>query len=122
MKEEQIMYEVIVLGATFAAAGIAAQCKNNCLILERRAQAGYEFFGALQFGSDCESDLCESEAIALQQQFLQKADAYDRSSLIYPYLQKSDVLFGVEVAAIEKGPSLSPSSFSRVFIFSRSSF
>ena len=64
MKEEQIMYEVIVLGATFAAAGIAEQCKHNCLILERRAQAGYEFFGALQFDVDCESDLCESKGIA----------------------------------------------------------
>ena len=99
------MYEVIVLGATFAAAGIAEQCKHNCLILERRAQAGYEFFGALQFDVDCESDLCESKAIALQQQFLQRTDAYDRSSLIYPYLQRSDVLFGVEIVVVEKTDS-----------------
>ena len=43
------MYDVIVLGATFAAAGIAQQHKEKCLVIERRAQAGYEFFGALNF-------------------------------------------------------------------------
>lgn len=40
------MYDVIVLGATFAAAGIARQYKENCLVIERRLQGGYEFFGA----------------------------------------------------------------------------
>ena len=39
------MYDVIVLGATFAASGIARQYKERCLVIERRAQAGYEFFG-----------------------------------------------------------------------------
>ncbi len=43
------MYEVIVLGATFAAAGIAEKYRENCLVVERRAQAGYEFFGTLDF-------------------------------------------------------------------------
>ena len=43
------MYDVIVLGATFAAAGIAQQHKEKCLVIERRAQAGYEFFAALDF-------------------------------------------------------------------------
>lgn len=43
------MYDVIVLGATFAAAGIAQRHKEKCLVIERRAQAGYEFFGALDF-------------------------------------------------------------------------
>ncbi len=42
------MYEILVLGATYAAAGIAHQYRENCLVLERRAQAGYEFFGAGQ--------------------------------------------------------------------------
>lgn len=46
------MYDVIVLGATFAAAGIAQQYKEKCLVIERRAQAGYEFFGALDFSVD----------------------------------------------------------------------
>ncbi len=39
------MYEVIVLGATFAAAGIACRHKENCLVLERSVRTGYEFFG-----------------------------------------------------------------------------
>jgi UDP-galactopyranose mutase len=37
------------LGATFAASGIAQQYNKKCLVIERRAQAGYEFFGALDF-------------------------------------------------------------------------
>jgi len=41
------MYELIVLGATFAAAGIARQYGDKCLVIERRAMAGSEFFGAL---------------------------------------------------------------------------
>lgn len=43
------MYDIIVLGATFAASGIAQRYKEKCLVIERRAQAGYEFFGALNF-------------------------------------------------------------------------
>ena len=46
------MYEVIVLGATFAAAGIAQQYKEKCLVLERSARAGYEFFCAQGFLAD----------------------------------------------------------------------
>lgn len=42
------MYDVIVLGATFAAAGIAQKLGEHCLVIERRAQAGCEFFGALR--------------------------------------------------------------------------
>ena len=38
------MYEVIVLGATYAAAGIARKYKEKCLVIERRLQGGYEFF------------------------------------------------------------------------------
>ena len=43
------MYDIIVLGATFAAAGIARHCKETCLVIEPSARAGYEFFGALNF-------------------------------------------------------------------------
>ena len=46
------MYDVIVLGATFTAAGIARCCKEKCLVIERRARAGYEFFGALDFTAE----------------------------------------------------------------------
>ena len=39
------MYEILVLGATYAAAGIGHRYGEKCLILEQRQQAGYEFFG-----------------------------------------------------------------------------
>ena len=36
------MYDVIILGATFAAAGIARSCCGSALILESRPDAGSE--------------------------------------------------------------------------------
>ena len=68
------MYELIVLGATFAAAGIAEKHQGNCLVIERRMEAGYEFF-CPHFDTDLE---------------------------IYPHLQKADLLFGTDVVSVEK--------------------
>lgn len=67
------MYEVIVLGATFAAAGIAHKYKEKCLVIERRAQAGYEFCGEHPFDTP-----------------------------IYPYLKECHTDFCVEIGAVEK--------------------
>ena len=69
------MYEVIVLGATFTAAGIARKYKDDCLVIERRAQAGYEFFGAQSF------DPCEGLAI-------------------YQHLKECHTLFRTEVVSV----------------------
>lgn len=97
------MYETIVLGATFAAAGIAIRQKKKCLILEQSLQAGYEFFGALNFGTDYDV-LPKTEAgKALHKQFF--ADGvtpYMRNTYIYPILQESNVLFGTQVVSVEK--------------------
>ncbi len=68
------MYELIVFGATFAAAGIAEKHQGSCLVIERRMDAGYEFF-CPHFDSDIE---------------------------IYPHLQKADLLFGTDVVSVEK--------------------
>ncbi len=66
------MYEILVLGATFAAAGIARRYQERCLVLERRAQAGYEFFCA-------EDDL-----------------------QIYSYLKECCTVFCAEIVSVEK--------------------
>ncbi len=66
------MYEMLVLGATFAAAGIAHQYQENCLVLERRAEAGYEFFGEGKDGS------------------------------IYSYFKECHTVFCVEIVSVEK--------------------
>ncbi len=70
------MYDLIVLGATFAGAGIASRHKENCLVIERRAQAGYEFFGTLDFAGE------ETE--------------------IYSYFKNCHILFGTELVRVEK--------------------
>lgn len=57
------MFEVIVLGATFLAAGIARRYQKECLVIERRAKAGYEFFGT--YGAESHIYPCFGEAVTL---------------------------------------------------------
>lgn len=70
------MYELIVLGATFAAAGIAKVHQEKCLIIEPGMEAGYEFTQALRPG--------------LQEDFL------------YRSFCKSNVLFATQIVSVEK--------------------
>lgn len=97
------MYEVIVLGATFLAAGIAHKYKKKCLILERRVQAGYEFFGALNFGSHYEKEPKCQEALILKQKFLENGGSlYGCDSHVYSYLSEAITVFGAETVSVEK--------------------
>lgn len=43
----QTDYERIILGATFAGLGAAASHPEDCLVVERRSQPGYEYIGSL---------------------------------------------------------------------------
>jgi hypothetical protein len=95
------MYDVIVLGATFTAAGIAQTYQKSCLILEQSLQAGNEFFGALQFGCDYDKKPNRKEAADLLERFLD-CDTYSRQTEIYPYFQQADILFGMQVSSIQK--------------------
>ena len=96
------MYDVIVLGASFAAAGIAEICRKNCLVLERRMQAGYEFFGALQFGTGYEKPLRSEKAKELRAHFEKNAYPFGNDPLLYPIFKQSDILFGTETVFVEK--------------------
>ena len=69
------MYEVIVLGATFAASGIAHRYKEKCLVIERQPRAGYEFFGGESFNA-C-GDLS-----------------------VYPFLKESHTVFCAEICSV----------------------
>lgn len=71
------MYEVIVLGATFTAAGIASRLKENCLVIERRGDGGYEFFGG-QFFADTEN------------------------LSVYPFLKECHTVFCADVCSVQK--------------------
>ncbi len=72
------MYEVIVLGATFAAAGIASRLKENCLVIERRGDGGYEFFGG-QFFADTEN------------------------LSVYSFLKECNAIFCADICSVQKG-------------------
>ena len=71
------MYEIIVLGATFAAAGIAHQLKEKCLVIESRGDGGYEFFGGQSFAA--------TEELS-----------------VYPFLKECYTVFCCEVCSVKK--------------------
>ena len=102
-------YEVIILGATFAAAGLIEKYKEKALILERRPQAGYEFFNAINFGSNYEKELKSNEAKLLFESFKSKnifADEriciFDCAYDFYKCLADKNVLLNMQIISIQK--------------------
>lgn len=97
------MYDVLVFGATFAAAGIAARCGESCLVLEPRLQAGYEFFGALQFGSHYNKPVHGEEAQQLLRKFLQAENGYYCCDAhIYPFFHPDHTFFATQIVSVEQ--------------------
>ena len=94
------MFEVIVLGATFAAAGIAQTCQKSCLILECSTRAGNEFFGALNFGKNYEAPVCKDAAVQLQKKLLDSG-LYGGERNLYPYFQNTNILFQTAVVSVK---------------------
>ena len=104
-----MQYEIIVLGATFAAAGIAQKFGENCLIAERSTCAGYEFINALSFGTDYDKEPLSDEAKALFETFKNKkllsgdrVCLYDCTSSFYKQLENKNVLLNTEIISVEK--------------------
>lgn len=95
------MVDLIVLGATFAAAGIAQHYKENCLVLEHGSQAGYEFFGALNFGRDTLKPATQKEAFDLQMN-IANGGIYGGERHIYPCFQNANILFQTDVVSVEQ--------------------
>ncbi|MBQ3075137.1 MAG: hypothetical protein IJC26_03625 [Clostridia bacterium] len=98
------MYEVIVLGATAAAAGIAAVYQEKCLVLERRMEAGYEFFGALCLGMTEPFPVDHKTVEKFQKEFFSKDSLpCGRGTILYPFFRGCHTLFGMETVSIENG-------------------
>ena len=103
------MFDVIVLGATFAAAGIAGGLKERCLILERGTTAGNEFFEALHFGKDYEIPAETARGQQFQQAFLERGVfsqdrtcVYECRRILYQLLKETNIRFSAEVIDIQK--------------------
>lgn len=104
-----MLYDVIVLGATFTAAGIAQKYKEKCLIVERSTLAGYEFLSALNFGTEYTQELKSDAAKNLLEIFKQR-DAfngdriclYDCATSFYRLLEGKNVLLNTEIISVEK--------------------
>lgn len=102
-------YEVIVIGATFTAAGLVSAYGDKCLVLERRPQAGYEFLNAAKFGTDYDKALTTDEAKALYAKFVEKKAfegdkicLFDCASPFYKLLEGKNVLLNMEIVSVEK--------------------
>ncbi len=102
-------YDVIVIGATFTAAGLVQAYGDKCLVLERRPQAGYEFLNAAKFGTDYAEKLVSEEAIALEEQFVEKQAfdgericLFDCASSYYKLLEGKNVLLNMEIVSVDK--------------------
>lgn len=102
------MYDVIVLGATFLAAGIA-QVAENCLVIERRPQAGYEFISAINFGTNYDKELKSEEAKALYKTFEERnfqtenrGSLFNISAPFYRLLEDKNILLNTEIISVEK--------------------
>ena len=101
------MYEVIILGATFAAAGLAQHYKKDCLVIESSHQAGYEFCGTLQdYSGDAYAPRCDA-ASALQKTLLENPVIHGTHPAIYPYFRDCNILFGTQIVAIREENGIS---------------
>jgi len=103
------VYNVIVLGATFAAAGLAAVYGDACMILEDRPQAGYEFINAIKFGTDYATQPQSEEAKKMQKLLEEKGafaegrvNLFPFGSLIYRQLTGKNVLLNVKTVSIRQ--------------------
>lgn len=96
------MLDVIVLGATFAAAGIAQTYKKNCLVIEESTRAGYEFFGALHFGSGYEKPAKTPQSEALQKLLTGQENLYGGDRHIYPLFDPEQLRFGTKLVSVTR--------------------
>lgn len=104
-----MLYDTIILGATFTAAGIASKSSGNSLIIDRRPHAGYEFINALSFGSCGTPEPVTEQAKALKSQFRSRG-AYDSGKpclfpcapVLYQILEDCNVLLNTEILCVDR--------------------
>lgn len=104
-----MVYDVIIFGATFAAAGLAAVYGDACMILEERPQAGYEFINAIKFGTDYGDTLQSQGAKKLQNILAEKGafadgriNLFPFGSLLYREIKDKNVLLNVKTVSVRQ--------------------
>ena len=102
-----MQYDWIILGATFAAAGMVSVLGERALILDSRPQAGYEFMNAMEPGG-IPAEPMTAQAKLLLKKFREKG-VYDgeipclfpAASAFYETLRDQEVLLGVTPVSVE---------------------
>ena len=94
--------EILILGATVAAAGILAAAGQNAVIIESRPDAGYEFFGAFRsaYGKDVEPK--SEPACALRQKFSRRDSLRACTPLFYACLREGRVFLSAHILDIAR--------------------
>ena len=112
-KGNEIMeVDTLILGATFLSAGLLQICGDNCLVLERRPQAGYEFLNAMKTGSGYDRSPVTEEGRSFLEQFRKKG-GFDGKTvnlpccapMFYQCLQGKQVLLNMELVSLERTPT-----------------
>lgn len=100
-------YHKLILGATFAAAGLLTKSGGDCLVIEPKPSAGHEFLGALAFGTGYGEPLFTTEAAEFYQQFQEKGAMhrgkgclFDCASLLNAKLLNKNVLLNTSIVDI----------------------
>lgn len=103
-----MIYDKMILGATFAAAGLLTK-SESCLVIEPKSYAGYEFLGALHFGTDYDEPLSTKEAAVLYEKLKEKDAIFHNrgclfgcSSVLYSYFLNKDVLLNTNIVSIQQ--------------------
>ena len=94
--------EILILGATVAAAGILAAAGQQAVIVESRPDAGYEFFGAFRsaYGKDVEPQ--SEPARVLRQKFSRRDSLRACTPLFYACLRDRRVYLSAHVLDISR--------------------
>lgn len=94
--------EVLILGATVAAAGILAAAGQKAVIVESRPDAGYEFFGALRTVRGKHISPVTEKGIALHKRFSARDSLRACTPLFYATLQGGRVYLSARVLDISR--------------------
>lgn len=97
-------YDLVVVGATFAGLGAYLESDGNALIIERRAQIGYEFLNTytkLSAETDPRSKTAQEFYSAMQAEGL-SFQSGDLIPFLYQTLKEENILLMTEILHVEK--------------------
>ena len=102
------MFDAVVLGATFTAAGFLSAFEGNCAVIEKNTLCGYEFINALKKGVEFKETPKTKNGVNFYE-MLEKRDVFesdfnlfDAVVPLYRTFENKSIMLGTRVCEIEK--------------------